>query len=257
MSKIKISGLVITYNEEMNIGRCLKSMLPVCDEIVVIDSFSTDKTKEICEAHGVRFVENPFSGHIEQKNYAVAQATHQIVLSLDADEELSETLQKSILEVKGNWQAEAYHFNRLTNFCGKWIKHSGWYPDAKTRLWDKQHGKWGGENPHDTVVLKAGVASKKLKGDLFHYSFHRIEDHALRAAKYAQIAANAMHKKGKKSSAIKALGSSSLLLFKSYFLKFGFLDGFYGLVIAITSAHTSFLKYVYLRELNKKKSTKQ
>lgn len=249
---IKISGVIITYNEENNIARCLDSMIDLCDEIIVVDSFSTDKTKEVCNKYNVKFVEHAFEGHIEQKNYAVSQASNSVVLSLDADEELSKTLKESILLVKENWSADAYYFNRLTNFCGTWIRHSGWYPDAKTRLWDKRYGTWGGENPHDSVILSSKKSRVKLKGDLFHYSFHRIEDHALRAAKYAEIAAKAMHQLGKKSSIGKAVGSAMILFIKSFFFKLGFLDGFYGIVICVTSAHTSFLKYVYLHELNKK-----
>ncbi len=252
MDSIKISGVIITYNEESNIARCLNSLMDVCDEIIVVDSFSTDKTKEICIRYDVTFIEHAFAGHIEQKNFAVSQAKNNVVLSLDADEELSETLKQSILEVKQNWATDAYYFNRLTNFCGAWIKHSGWYPDAKTRLWDKRYGTWGGENPHDTVIITSNKPRVKLKGDLFHYSFHRLEDHALRAAKYAEIAAKAMHQRGKKSSIGKAIGSALILFIKSFFFKLGFLDGFYGIIICVTSAHTSFLKYVYLHELNKK-----
>ncbi|MTI29248.1 glycosyltransferase family 2 protein, partial [Cytophagales bacterium RKSG123] len=150
----KISAVIITYNEEKNIQRCLESLKGVVDEIVVVDSLSTDNTKKICEKFDVHFIENPFEGHIEQKNYAMGCARNDYVLSLDADEALSPKLKESILKVKENWTADFYSFNRLNNYCGQWIRHSGWYPDKKIRLWDRRKGKWGGKNPHDNVVMK-------------------------------------------------------------------------------------------------------
>ncbi|GAB5523604.1 MAG: glycosyltransferase family 2 protein [Roseivirga sp.] len=247
---VKISGVVITYNEERNIERCLQSLHGICDEIVVVDSFSTDRTKEICEQFEVRFIENAFKGHIEQKNFAMHQASHDYVLSLDADEALSTELQNAIIAVKQNWTKDAYRFNRFTNYCGQWVKHSGWYPDTKTRLWDRSKGKWGGTNPHDSVEMQAGVTPLHLKGDLLHYSYYTMEEHVLRSAKYAKIAAKAMYTQGKKASMAKMLLSTGFRFVQDYIFRLGFLDGFYGLVICGTSSHTTFLKYAYLRSLN-------
>lgn len=247
---VKISGVVITYNEEKNIERCIKSLHGICDEIVVVDSFSTDNTKSLCEQYSVRFIENPFAGHIEQKNFAMNQAHHDYVLSLDADEALSEELQTAIAAVKQNWTASAYRFNRFTNYCGQWIKHSGWYPDTKTRLWDRRLGKWGGTNPHDSVELSADVNPIHLKGNLLHYSYYTMEEHVLRSAKYAKIAAKAMHAQGRKVSVAKMLLSTGFRFAQDYIFRLGFMDGFYGLVICGTSSHTTFLKYAYLRSLN-------
>ena len=156
---LKISAVIITFNEEKNISRCLDSLSKVAEDIIVVDSFSTDRTKDICLEKKVRFVENAFVGHIEQKNFALTQAVHPFVISLDADEALSPELEKSILEVKKNHKYEAYTMNRLTNYCGQWIKHGGWYPDSKIRLWFVNKGQWGGVNPHDTVVLETGTSS--------------------------------------------------------------------------------------------------
>jgi len=142
--QVKISAVIITFNEEKNIGRCLDSLQKVADEIVVVDSCSNDKTCEICEKYGVRFIQNRFKGHIEQKNFAMQQAEYDWVLSLDADEVLSLELTDSILKVKKDWVIDGYAFNRLTNYCGTWIRHCGWYPDTKLRLWDKRRGRWGG-----------------------------------------------------------------------------------------------------------------
>ncbi len=250
---IKISGVVITYNEEANIERCIKSIINICDEVVIVDSYSTDNTKVICAQYNVRFVEHPFEGHIEQKNYAIDLAQHEIVLSLDADEELSQELSESIVDAKNDWSADAYCFNRFTNYCGQWIKHSGWYPDTKTRLWNKNLGRWGGTNPHDSVELRESAKLIKLKGDLLHYSYYTMEEHVLRSAKYAKISAKALFQQGKQASILKMTLSAGFRFFQDYILRGGFRDGFYGLVICGTSSHTTFLKYAYLRNLNKGK----
>ncbi|GAL72228.1 glycosyltransferase family 2 protein [Jejuia pallidilutea] len=126
---IKLSGVIITYNEERNIEKCLKSLVNVVDEIVVVDSFSTDSTKAICNLYNVKFIEQKFLGYIEQKNFALTQATYNHVVSLDGDEALSETLQDSILNLKNNWTFDGYFCNRFNNFCGQWIKYSDWYPN--------------------------------------------------------------------------------------------------------------------------------
>ncbi len=251
---VKISGLIIAYNEEKSIERCINSLLGICDEILVIDSFSTDNTKALSEACGARVIENPFGGHIEQKNYAISQAQYDVVLSLDADEALSDELKKSIAHIKNNWQADGYKFNRFTNYCGQWIKHSGWYPDTKIRLLNKNKGSWGGINPHDCIMMEPTATVKKLQGDLLHYSYSSMEEHILRSAKYAKISALAMKKQNKNSSILKMLSSSSFRFIQDYVFKLGFLDGFYGLVICLTNAHTAFLKYAYLRNLNNGKS---
>ena len=142
---LPLSAVIITKNEEKNIARCLGFFIKiVADEIVVVDSYSTDKTEEICLNYNVRFIKHHFEGHIEQKNYALSQATYQHVISLDADEALDEEMQNSVLEVKKDWSFDGYTMNRLTNYCGKWIWHGNWYPDTKLRLWDKSKGQWGG-----------------------------------------------------------------------------------------------------------------
>ena len=137
-----ISAVIITYNEEKNLERCIESVRDIADEIVIVDSFSTDRTKEICKKYELHFIEHKFEGHIQQKNWAITQAKYPHILSLDADEVLSDRLKESIREVKENWTHDGYYFNRLTNYCGKWIRHCGWYPDRKLRLWDSRKGRW-------------------------------------------------------------------------------------------------------------------
>ena len=172
----KLSAVIITYNEQKNIRRCLESILDIVDDITIVDSYSTDETEEICREYGVSFVRHPFEGHIEQKNWAISHAKYPHILSLDADEVISDQLKKSILEAKNNWKYDGYYFNRLTNYCGKWIRHSSWYPSRKLRLWDSRRGSWGGMNPHDRFILEKGTTKKFLKGDLLHYSYYSITE---------------------------------------------------------------------------------
>jgi glycosyltransferase involved in cell wall biosynthesis len=243
-----LSAVIITYNEERNIERCLASLVGVADEILVVDSFSTDKTEEICRRFNVRFICNAFGGHIEQKNFAASQAANDYVLSLDADEALTDDLRDSILKAKENWQFDAYSFNRLTNYCGKWIRHCGWYPDAKTRLWNRTKGQWGGVNPHDKWELfdrKAAVSH--LKGDLLHYSYYTIADHVKQIEYFTEIAAKAEAQIGKRPSLLKIAIGPSIKFIKCFWLQLGFLDGYYGYVICRLSAQASFIKYVKTR----------
>ncbi|MBU2590567.1 MAG: glycosyltransferase family 2 protein [Nitrospinae bacterium] len=245
----KISAVIITYNEERNIGRCLESLRGVADEIVVVDSFSKDKTEEICQKYGVRFIKYKFEGHIEQKNWAAAQAAYDHVLSLDADEALSDELKSSIMEVKDSWKYDGYYFNRLTNYCGQWIRHLGWYPDRKLRLWDRRKGSWQGNNPHDKFLLQAGSTTHFLKGDLLHYSYYSIRGHIDQVNKFTDIGAATALRNGKSAPLLMIVLNPLWKFFRDYVVKLGFLDGYYGLVISVISAQATFLKYVKLREL--------
>jgi glycosyltransferase involved in cell wall biosynthesis len=246
---MKLSVVIITFNEERNIGRCLDSLAGVADEVVVVDSFSTDDTAEICRAKGARFFQHPFEGHIEQKNWALKQASHFHVLSLDADEALSEKLRESVFLAKKNWNCDGYTMNRLTNYCGQWIRHSGWYPDRKLRLFDRRKGHWGGQNPHDRVEMQPGSTTTPLDGDLLHYSYYTVNEHIERTRKYADIAARAMHARGKRATWLHLIFSPLVKFLKSYFLKLGFLDGRAGWTICKISAWESYLRYRALLRL--------
>lgn len=250
-----ISAVIITFNEERNIERCLQTLVGVVDEIVVVDSFSKDRTKEICERYQVTFVEHKFDGHIEQKNWAITQASYPHVLSLDADEALDETLKKEILRVKNDWTADAYSMNRLTNYCGKWVHHCGWYPDTKLRLWDSRLGVWGGDNPHDKYELRDGNQNTQhLKGDILHYSYYTREDHYKQVEYFTTILAKAQFKRGKKAPLLVLFFSPFVKFFKDYFLNLGFLDGYTGFTICRISAYATYLKYKKLRGLRSSKS---
>lgn len=246
---IKLSVVIITYNEEKNIGRCLKSVQNIADEIVVVDSFSTDKTEAICREAGARFIQHPFAGHIEQKNYAISQASWSHILSLDADEALTEKLEQQILQIKANWQYDGYYINRLTNYCGHWVRYCGWYPDRKLRLWDSRKGEWGGVNPHDKFIMQKGATIGHINADLLHYSFYTIEQHVRQVNLFSGIAARALFDKRKKVTVAYILISPVAKFFRDFFLKRGFMDGYYGLVICVVSSYAKFLKYAKLRSM--------
>ncbi len=249
--KVSLSVVIITFNEEKNIARCLESVKNVADEIVVVDSFSTDKTQEICSKFNVKFVQHKFEGYIQQKSWAIKQVNSKYVLSLDADEVLSAKLEKSILEVKNNWNFDGYYFNRLTNYCGKWIKHCGWYPDKKLRLFVHSKGSWSGVNPHDRFVMHEGTTTSYLKGDLLHYSYCSILQHVEQSNKFSEIAAKADFNNGRKVSFMGLIIKPCWKFIRDYFLKAGFLDGYYGFVICKISAKAVFIKYLKIREHNK------
>lgn len=247
----KLSVVIITFNEEKNIERCLLSVIGIADEIVVVDSFSTDATREICEKFGVRFMVHEFQGYVEQKNFATLQAVNDFVLSLDADEVLDPILIESITAVKMNWQYDGYYMNRLNNYCGTWIRHGVWYPDRKLRLWNRKKGHWAGFNPHDRFELVTGSSIGYLKGDLLHYSYDSIEAHLAQFNKFTTLSAIEMHKAGKKGTLIKIFFSPMVNFLKGFFLRLGFLDGYYGILICLFSPFATYLKYLKLRQLNK------
>ena len=248
-----LSVVIISYNEEKNIGRCIESVKKIADEIIVVDSFSTDRTKEIALEKGATVRQEKFKGYIEQKNLALQLASHHFTLSIDADEALDARLADAIAAEKQNFQVKAYSMNRCANYCGKFIRHGLWYPDTKVRLVDKRIASWGGTNPHDRIELKENVTVKHLKGDLLHFSYDSIEEHLVQSNNFTTISAVAMFEKGQRSNWSKILVNPFWSFFNGYFIRLGFLDGFYGFVIAINSAHQTFLKYIKLYRLQRKK----
>lgn len=245
----KISAVIITLNEEKNLDRCLSSLIGVADEILVVDSFSTDRTEEIARRYNARFIQHKFEGYIEQKNWATDQATYDYVLSLDADEMLSETLRASILAVKENWTHDGYTFNRLTNYCGRWIRYTSWYPSRKLRLYDRRKGQWEGINPHDAFVMRKGARVKHLKGDILHYSFYTIGQQITQINKFSELQSQAFYYKGYHTSVWSVLVKPVWRFFRDYIIKLGFLDGFYGFVISVNGAYEVYLKYLKLKKI--------
>ncbi|MFO7880483.1 MAG: glycosyltransferase family 2 protein [Bacteroidota bacterium] len=246
--EVKLSVVVITYNESKNIGRCLESVRNIADEMLVVDSYSQDDTVAIAGSYGAKVVEHTFHGHIEQKNFAITQAKYPHILSLDADEALSDALQKKIADIKQNWEYDGYSFNRLTNYCGRWIRHGGWYPDIKTRLVDSRLGSWQGNNPHDKYVLKKGSSLYHVDEDILHYSYYTVSEHLKQIDYFSGIKADVLYKKGIKPNRIKLYFASGFKFFSGYFLKGGFLDGYEGYMIARLSAASTLLKYYKLRK---------
>jgi glycosyltransferase involved in cell wall biosynthesis len=250
----KISAVIITYNEELFIGKCLESLEGIADEIVVVDSFSTDATEEICRKHNVRFVKHAFEGYRDQKNYALNLATYKNILSLDADEALSDKLRSSILAIKDRWDYDGYQFNRRSSYCGTWIHHSEWYPDRQLRLFYADHGKWGELNLHEKFIMSNGATIGRLKGDLLHWPFSSQQDHIDKMNKYSVIGAEEFHKAGRKANVFTPYIHFLWGFFRSYIFNLGFLDGRNGYRICSLYAKSSFNKYKKLRLLNKKSS---
>jgi len=248
-----ISVVIITFNEEANIRRCLEAALKVADEIIVVDSFSTDTTEKICKDMNVSFLSQEWQGYSKAKNFGNSQTQYPYILSLDADEVLSEQLIQSILDEKNNLSG-AYQFNRLTNYAGKWVHHCGWYPDAKVRLFPKDKAQWGGDFVHETLQIDPNLEIKHLQGDLFHYSYKSTEDHRNRIHKYSDLHAQKMFSEGKKAGIVKLFLSPVAKFMRDYFFNLGFLDGKTGFDICRLSALAVYKKYYKLRLLNKKNS---
>ena len=251
---IKLSSVIITFNEERNIGRCIESLAGIADEIVVVDSGSTDKTESICRSLGVKYIHNTFEGYGEQKNFGIGHCSFEYILSLDADEALSSELKESISALKNKWDKDGYSFNRLTNYCGKWIHHCGWYPDSKLRLFKKNKAKWSESKLHEKLILNHPENCESIKGDLFHFSYYTIEEHIKQVNKFTEMTSKDDFKDGKRSTILIILFSPMIRFIRDYFFLLGFLDGYYGFIICRISAHASFIKYVKLYELQKRKN---
>jgi glycosyltransferase involved in cell wall biosynthesis len=255
-SNSPISGVIITYNEEKNIQRCILSLLDVVSEIIVVDSCSSDKTVEIAKSLGAKVVTQEFLGHIKQKNFAKNLANNSWVLSLDADECLSNDLKVNLIQLIPNLDSsKAYSFNRFTNYCGYWVKYCGWYPDVKVRLFPKNKGNWGGVNPHDMLLPDVDLSIKQIKGDILHYSFYTKQQHIQQIQKFSTLGAKAYFENGKKAPIHKIVFSPIIKFIKSYFIQLGFLDGKIGWQICTKSSYATYLKYKTLRDLWKSKTT--
>ena len=251
----QLSVAIITNHEEKNIGRCLESVKDIADEIVVVDSGSTDRTQEICESFGARFIPQSFLGFIGQKNFALDATKHLHVLSLDADEALSPELQKAIKAEKDKgFPHTGYTMNRLSLFCGQWIRHGTWYPDRKLRLVLKSAARWGGMNPHDKMELTEGSTEKHLPGDILHLTFYSLEEYVTQGNKLSSMAAKAMLEEGKRAGYFNLIWNPFMAFVKSYFIRAGLLDGFNGYIIARQSASQTYLKYAKLMQLQRMQS---
>lgn len=240
--------MIITFNEEAHIARCLQSLNGIADEIIVVDSFSTDNTCAIVEAMGGRVIQHAFEGHIQQKNFAAKQANSDWVLSLDGDECLSESLRDAIAQWKKNSSvsnAVAFWVKRLNHLAEQPIKGCGWYPDKKIRLWKAGCGEWSGTNPHDRFEVSDAFTQSigELPGDLLHFTYSNFEQIRLQALKFGKIGAIAVQNKPWPYLLIKLLISPQVKFFKNFFIKRGVFYGFKGLVICYWQWRESLLKY--------------
>ena len=239
----KISACIISFNEEQNIGDCLMSLEGVADEIVVVDSFSTDRTVEIASRYTDNIYHEEFTGYIEKKNLAVSKATHDWILSLDCDERLSPELSTSILEIRDKLdeQKYAYRVARKTFYVYRWLNHC-WYPDKKVRLFNKHKAQWGGINPHDKVIVEEGQI-RDLTGDLLHYSFNSISGHLQTIDNLSEFGAREIIARGKRVSLFTPITHGLWTFVRLYFIKRGFLDGLAGFIVSVLSFMHTFVKY--------------
>jgi len=248
MSSSKLSVVIITYNEEANIGRCIESVKDIADELIIIDSGSTDHTIDIASSFSARIITKKWLGYSEQKNFGNQQAQHDMILSMDADEALSEELRLSILTEKEKGLKGIYGFSRLTNYCGKFIRHGSWYPDFKLRIFNRNQVKWEGYIHEKLTGYKPNEITW-LKGDCLHYSFYSIEQHKAKSQNFSTMMAEDMKRCGKKFSMLKYFFSPAFKFLSGYVFKLGFLDGLAGFNIALISAQTTALKYKKLKKL--------
>lgn len=246
---IQISVVVITLNEERNIARCLQSVQRIADEILVIDSLSTDNTVNISKQHGAKIILQPFLGYVAQRNFANEQANHDWVLVLDADEVISEKLEQSILQIKQTTPAyTAYKFSRLTNYCGTWIKHSGWYPDKKIRLINRKSGHWAGQKVHEYWQQNQQEPVGALKGDILHYSFYTISQHIRQMEHFSELWARAAAENGKNCSLFKIWIGPKWNFITNFIFRLGFLDGYPGYLVCKYNAFYTSIKYAKTRQ---------
>ncbi len=252
--KLPLSLIVITLNEEKNIERCIRSV-PFASDILVLDSGSTDRTVDIARKLGARTLQEPWRGYARQKIRATALARNEWVLSLDADEALSELAQKEIVELFQTSQPatdiDAYSFPRKANYLGRWMNHTGMYPDRQTRLYNRARTQWKDAQVHEKIEAKS---VREFSGDILHWPFIDISDQIQTINRYSSLRANELMEQNQKISSLKMVTKTVSKFFETFFLKKGFLDGQEGLIASIVTAFSTFLRWSKLRELQKSKN---
>lgn len=247
-----ISATVIALNEERDLPRCLES-LRFADEVILIDSGSTDRTVEIAKQAGAKVIHEPWRGYGQQKNFAMSHARSKWVLNVDADEVITPELRDEILaEISSQNAAAGYAVARKTYYLGRWIKHGGWYPNYVTRLVRKDLASWTEPNVHEE--LKVNGETRCLLNPMLHYTFSDIADQVRTNMRYARQGALDLRSKGSPPSYLKLLAKPLGKFVETYFFKLGFLDGVAGFIISINAAHSMFLKYAYLLEMSRENS---
>ena len=237
-------------NEEDRIGACLAS-LDFCDEIVVVDSHSTDATREVAAAAGARVIERDWPGHVAQKEFAIRAARHEWVLCVDADERVSPALRAEMLALRdaGFPVHAGWRFPRLSSYLGEPVRYGTWYPDRQLRLFDRRRGRWSGHDPHDRVELEGSIG--RLEGDLLHDPYRDLSEHVRTIDTYTTLSAQGMHERGRRASLLDVAFRPVLRFVGFYVFGRGFLHGWRGLVLSALHAHNGFLKYAKLLILNR------
>ncbi len=251
--KVSVSAVVITYNEERNIERCLQSLARLTDDIIVVDSFSRDSTEDICKKYNVNFLRRKWEGYGSTKNLGNSYARYDYILSLDADEELSEGLIEEIKRELKHPQFDCYEIPRKSNFCGKWLKFGHWNPESHIRIFRKEKVQWDSSPVHEKLNMQKDTTVKKLRGAILHYTIYSLDQYDQKNDKYSTLAAERLFKEGKRPGFIKLYLSPFYRFFHSYILKLGILDGYYGYVIARETGRVTFQKYNKLKKLRAEK----
>ena len=246
--KLPVTAVIICHNAARTIGRCLETLAKVAEEVIVLDSDSDDGTKEICLEYGVKLVNQPFLGYSATKNLGNEMARHDWILSIDADEVLSDELIASLRNVSLS-PGTVYALDRLTEFCGRWIYHCGWYPEWKGRLFNRKEVFWKDELVHETLHIPEHTKVVRLRGKLLHYSFADEQDHLKRMEKYARLGAEELFRKGRRTPLWKKYLSPPARFIRTYFLKLGLLDGKAGWIISKRNAWMVWKRYQLLDEM--------
>jgi glycosyltransferase involved in cell wall biosynthesis len=241
-----LSAVLITLNAASQLEPCLRS-LDFCDEIIIVDSGSTDDTAYLAERHGARVIQSEWRGFGPQKQFAVTQARNDWVLCIDADERVSEELKNRILAALAAPQCRAFQFARCNRFMGRYLRHGEGYPDWSLRLFDRTRARWSDDPVHEKVVTDAAIG--KLAGDLLHDSAETLDSYLAKQNRYTTLAAQEALANGKRASAVELLLSPVLRFIKFYFLRRGFLDGLPGLVHILIGCGNSFAKYAKMLAL--------
>jgi glycosyltransferase involved in cell wall biosynthesis len=248
---VDISAVIITYNEEKRLEPALKSLKGLVSEIVVVDSFSSDDTVKLAKKYGDKVFKRKWTDFADQKNYANSRTSFPWILSLDADERISPELREEILEFKSDEpDCSGFSMPRQVFYLGKWIRHSGWYPDRKIRLFQKDKARWEGKYIHESLVIEGKI--QKLKGSIHHFTYRNISEHLDRINTFSDLGAQKLYAKGKKCRLYHLILLPFSRFMKSFFWRAGILDGFAGFVISLLHGYAIFLRYAKLREIWKK-----
>lgn len=248
---MEITAVLIALNEEKRLEAALKSVQGLASEIVVVDGGSTDGTVRLAKRYTDKVIERKWTNFADQKNFANARATRPWILSLDADERVSPELKEEILALKGGEPSCAgFSIPRQVHYLGRWIRHSGWYPDRKVRLFRADRAHWEGDYVHEELVFSGPV--EKLTGLIYHFTYAGIADHVARINRFSDLGAQKLYAQRKKCRLVHLVGWPSGRFIRSYFLKLGILDGFPGFVIAVLNGYSVFIRYAKLREIWKK-----